>query len=86
MEQTTRVFCQFDVQEFRLSKYLLFGCAAKQFFIPIRPGFLCLLFKTASSPAPSEDAGLEPRTIRHWHWQSDALTTRLDHIHSIVTF
>ncbi len=29
----------------------------------------------------SEDTEIEPRTIATWHWQSDALTTRLDLIH-----
>jgi hypothetical protein len=50
--------------------------------------FINVLFNTASSAAPqipltvSEDAGIDPGLLRLWHWQSDALTTRLDLIHS----
>ncbi len=31
-----------------------------------------------SDSTVSEDAWIEPRTVATWHWQSDALTTRLD--------
>jgi hypothetical protein len=34
-----------------------------------------------SDSAVSEDAGIEPRLLRLWYWQSDALTTLLDLIH-----
>jgi len=34
-----------------------------------------------SDSTVSEDAGIEPRTVATSHWQSDALTTRLDLIH-----
>ncbi len=43
-------------------------------------------------PSDSTDAGIEPRTVRcnwcigTWHWQSDALTTRLDLIRSEFYF
>jgi hypothetical protein len=30
----------------------------------------------------SDVAGIEPRTVELWDWQSDALSTRLDIIHS----
>jgi hypothetical protein len=43
-------------------------------------------FSRPSDYTVSEDAGLETRTIRQWHWQSDALTTRLDIIPTKVIF
>jgi hypothetical protein len=82
MEQKTRVFCQINVQEFHLSKYLLFGCAAKLFYSYSAWIFMSFIqncfFSRPSDYTVLKDGGLETRTIRQWHWQSDALTTRLD--------
>jgi hypothetical protein len=51
--------------------------------------FLCTLFKfnTASSGALQillcrKMLGSNPELWRLWHWQSDALTTQLDRIHT----
>jgi hypothetical protein len=41
---------------------------------------LCFICSPSDSTV-SEDAGTVPRTVATWHWQSDALTTRLDLIH-----
>jgi hypothetical protein len=40
----------------------------------------CIQHCSSAAPQILKDAGIEPRTValRLWHWQSDALTTRLD--------
>ncbi len=41
-----------------------------------------LLHLPPADSTVSEDNGIEPRTVATWHWESDALTTKLDLIHS----
>ncbi len=52
-------------------------------------GIFCILFITASSTAPQillcrGLLGSNPGLLRLWHWQSDALISRLDLIHVSV--
>ncbi len=41
----------------------------------------CFICRPSDSTV-SEDAGSNPRLLQLWHWQSDALTARLDLIHT----
>jgi hypothetical protein len=83
MEQKTRVFFQIDVQEFHLSKYLLFGCAAKHFYTHLA-WILCPLFKTASSAALKillDESQLS--WVRFQHLPTQADEAMLNNVHKI---
>jgi hypothetical protein len=43
----------------------------------------CFICRHSDSTVPT-DAGIEPRTLQLVHWQSDALTTRLDIISHLI--
>jgi hypothetical protein len=53
------------------------------FLVMLAGGFFCMYIISHCQLSDSdllEDAGIKPRTV--WDWQSDALTTRIDLIHS----